>query len=381
MKSKSRDDLGSVKASSLRIIPKKKKAIRFYKNHQLKLLILRAIRAGHNDVDKIIKAIDYPLDDKKGLTIDSMYVELNYLRRAVPSFIHVDDSGDKRVYSLTKRGLEHAINPYVDVEKQRAKRKDIIKEQVMNILSNDTNFRQAVIDFANEHGIGSASSYNPVNPVIQRIVESGSVNPNEIDALSKMSKADLVNAIASSKYASHPEFGDAYLRQELDMVRKMNEELRERNSGLENALKGSENYSKIKYADSVLERNEQRLAKERSLEKISAKDDEDRRNMRQALVAQYYKNGKSIKYLDSAFVTRWMNITPKLLTENASGERQLLWTSSSSSIVEKGFVQVDLHQKQAVEKVKFYIASRTSKGIVIKSGFKEFMSYQQTLEW
>lgn len=121
-------------------IIKPQKSSKTYKDCTLKGLILRSIKAGHNEARDIFTNINY----RKSL--DALYAEM--CRLSNYGYVStIKEQGISR-YALTKKGLEHADDPYICVKKKEEWLKNIVNKNVMAILRDNDAVKRLAYDMA-----------------------------------------------------------------------------------------------------------------------------------------------------------------------------------------------------------------------------------------
>ncbi len=128
------------------------------KKHQMKHQILKSIQTGNQTARDIKGNIDYPH------RIDSLYQELYYLYRH--GFVNRNKHSRYFSYTLTERGLEHAINPYVDAEKRLKRTRSINQNEMLNakiekmesVVSKDVTFKLSLTKLYSPNDLISADT-------------------------------------------------------------------------------------------------------------------------------------------------------------------------------------------------------------------------------
>ncbi len=154
-----------------------KKTTKSYKDCTLKGLILRSIKAGHQEAKQIYTAINY------AKSLDALYAEMCRLNNY--GYLSVTKHNGISIYSLTQKGEQHADDPYICVKQKEEWLKRIVDKKVMAILQDNDAVKRLAYDMTlkmpSSGGIteivspmGTPSiinSPNPINPVNPEILD------------------------------------------------------------------------------------------------------------------------------------------------------------------------------------------------------------------
>jgi hypothetical protein len=124
------------------LIIKPKKTTKSYKDCTLKGLILKSIKAGHNEAKDIHADIQY----KKSL--NALYAEM--CRLSNYGYVSILKEHGISKYTLTKKGEQHAINPFICVEQKEIRLKNIVDKNVMAVLKDNDKMKQLAYEMALE---------------------------------------------------------------------------------------------------------------------------------------------------------------------------------------------------------------------------------------
>ncbi|VVB91821.1 Uncharacterised protein [uncultured archaeon] len=137
-----------------------------YKDYQLKGQILQAIHAGITTAKDIHKFISYPYP------LDNLYAELCFLNNY--GYLSVEKINRSSHYSLTKKGVQHALNPNIcqDI------RKELEEVKLKRKLDTDPMFREAVTKYLTEHYPVAVETTNVVTQQVPVSVDNTPIIEN-----------------------------------------------------------------------------------------------------------------------------------------------------------------------------------------------------------
>lgn len=139
------------------ITPKKTK--KSYKDCLLKGLILRSIKAGHTEARDIHTNINY------NKSLNALYSEMSRLKNY--GYVSIIKLNSISIYTLTKKGEQHAMNPFICVEQKEIRLKNIVDKNVMAILKDNDKMKQLAYEMALDMQKSSPSVITQQVPVTQ----------------------------------------------------------------------------------------------------------------------------------------------------------------------------------------------------------------------
>jgi len=349
-----------------------------FKDCQLKGAILRGINSGSNTAKTIYAAVKYPHH------IDSLYRELNFLHSY--GYISRTKLGShESSYSLTKKGLEHARNPFICTEFKRNRINNTVQNLVAATLEDDGKFKEAVQKYANEHFSRPVIEVNPPSrpdPEVEtRYVHSGQLQPDSTMSLSESTPHTPVSAIAKP---IQPSSSNQDLLTMIDLYQKDIEtrndkiaDLKEQISELKGLAYANSLPKSTKYIDrrtgQTLEPEQIQIYQQRQQQKQAKVTSIAQNRLR---LAKYYYSNNYL--LDAGFFDKWGNVFPywiKGLGWFKIGSVEIMSPNNKEIIREH--TKGKLNPQQIMD-AQFQITKGDSKGIwIIGYGMKEpyYMRY------
>ncbi len=179
------------------LIRPKKKNVKLYKDCTLKGLILKSIKAGHQEAREIFTTINY------SKSLGALYAEMCRLNNY--GYISVIKEHGISRYTLTKKGEQHADDPYICVRQKEEWLKRIVDKNVMAILQDNDAIKRLAYDMAQRMQLSSGG--------ITEIVRPGAIVNNP---LSPISAPEIKDPYSAAYYpdAERPSIKPTNLRDE-----------------------------------------------------------------------------------------------------------------------------------------------------------------------